>query len=712
MQLLSRERGLFNVSNEHQCFAAHHEQIAKVQQDHQLTSEEEWLIQEKMKRINAQQEKPAVKSTIITPFRDVPYFYGCYECGKYHFCYLDHHTCDTVGYVGDEVGSDRPTCIYSCNALLNIDNQVIGNYKDTIQFKEDARHNDFDAHAKKHAGGPAINIVKTPEEQKNHKEAKKRLKQDLGRFFRTDQAMVDSVIATTTTTSTSVNAISITSVVDDDEDDEFAVLRPKKRRRIDTADEGDNEDVGEDEKDGLINEGDGNSLDDDDATKIVISKEEAESTIRNSMTSSVSKRNRKRMPPSIVVTLGDREGGENGELNGEGGGGDSKCSDQHGCEEEEIADAMGAVDDEGGLGFGDVDEIMWRLDYENRGSVVRMKNIHDNVAFWDNYYSFLLDEKVPTPLMDATTTTSSASVGMTMNGFGNSPPVLLPNRKPGGGTSLLPFRPPVVVPMDVRGHVYAKSERLHYDVTIISESDRALIDTRIRHIVNILLHVSWPHDEETGTRVDIAPLLYENLLKKTTRYYVRVVTNIALLVYYSPYTRRIALEKHQKHEKQCKASYSSKVSVTVTDISSIMEGEQKQQQQQDKKEVVPLIELVPLEKLCDSLMLDLFTQELKFEDSKNNHIHPWRADPWLSTLKQKRYFEKVIVESKVLSNPLLIHNTNNRGGAKKVKAKDKNAHMCENLFYHRDISSYSVTVCNALRAYDQYPMWLTSVLYQ
>ena len=89
LQQLQLHRGIYNVANKHQCH-----------------------VSEAERRRAAQQAGKAFVSHIVRPFALEENFYGCLECGKYHVCQLRETSCPLVYSESDK----EYVCLYSGRA--------------------------------------------------------------------------------------------------------------------------------------------------------------------------------------------------------------------------------------------------------------------------------------------------------------------------------------------------------------------------------------------------------------------------------------------------------------------------------------------------------------------------------------------------------------------------------------------------------------------
>lgn len=288
--------------------------------------------------------------------------------------------------------------------------------------------------------------------------------------------------------------------------------------------------------------------------------------------------------------------------------------------------------------------------YDDR--LTRMKNPHNNDAFWDTYYAFLIHGEQP--LLMASMDDASCDNNVSHIDATPSPSI--------DATAV--FR---------------------IDETRWTNEVRETIEEEIRRIIDILLRASVAREQKT-----IQPRDYVSLLTRLTAYYHNIVCNIAVLVYHSPHTERLALEKYETNDKQSKSSHSNKVSLKVTDISAILDTTN---QQQDTVTLAPLVKtphrvigLVCPKKMCAALMLRLFTDDFRVCDSMTNNICIWTKDPWLSYMKLE-VFGEIIVDT-------------NRGDT-----------IASNQFDKREIGATATLINEALMTYSKQPMWLCSVVH-
>ena len=473
-------------------------------------------------------EKPRA---IIRPFKEVNNFYGCLKCGKYHFCFHSHHTCDSVAPTQD-INNNMPTCVYSGQSILDAQNEVVGNYVDIVALNSDIQNH---VYLSTTIGGMGLNTTSS----------------------------------SPTATMDARRLASYESLVNANSLHNKKTRSPNKRerRRIEKQDmttrylrHGIVTPLGHEDDD----EGD-----EEDETQIP-------HTIGEVMLSN------KRLDHEADVTILDEimAGGDDDvedygcDVEDAGGGGGNGCNKEDWIEEEDTAA------------------------YDNR--LTRMKNPHNNVVFWDNYYAFLIQ--------------------------GDEPLLVAP----------LPEIGPPCDELPVKQQQRQTDSVFRFDDTRWNNVVRETIEDEIRRIIDMLLRVSVVRDQKT-----IPPREYTSLLERLVAYYNNIVCNIAVLVYHSSHIEKMALEKYETNDKQNRSSHSNKVSVKVTDISSLIEEAGDGDEGTTTRELPyhRVIELVCPKKICAALMLHLFTDDFRLCDSMTNSICIWTKDPWLSHMKREGFDE-------------------------------------------------------------------------
>lgn len=607
LEWLGREHAVYNVDNAHQCF----------------------------------NEKPRA---IIKPFKEENNFYGCVLCGKYHFCYHSHHTCDSIAPTMD-INNNMPTCAYSGQTIKNVHNEVIGNYNDVVLFHSDVQHgvsfiSSEDAMNTTSVSSSASmdtrrinaleNMVFSGSTQKKRSPSKKERRnidrKDMNQYFFRQGKGLTRPIVHEIDNETCVHERKST-VIDDDVD-------------VDV----------DDEQDGELNENENESWGMD-------VEEEDETTIRGIIAKN------KRLDREVDI--------------------DQWMSGEYDCWER---DTTG--DDDGTLsrrrGGDDDEEEEDIAAYDDR--LTRMKNPHNNIAFWDSYYSFLADTSPVTTLIDtrrATTVDEEDSTNYAINSDIEDEEC---KRK--------------------GGHIYDTSSNSVFkvDTTRWTQAVSLIIEDETRRIIDIILRTSMRQDQKT-----IEKSIYTLLLDRLTSYYHNIISNIVILVYHSPYIHKLALLKHEKHEKQGKSSYSSKITVSVTDISSFLanndndsclSGSGSNATTANPIDYQYAWDLVCPKKVCASLMLQLFTDTFYLSDNMTNRIHIWVNDPWLSYMK-KEVFDDIIMDYNIILDPL----------NQQKKRYMRKSQQYENIFFKKDLTSMSSIIRTSLSAYNRHPMWLSSMIY-
>lgn len=370
-----------------------------------------------------------------------------------------------------------------------------------------------------------------------------------------------------------------------------------------------------------------------------------------------------------------REEGEDEEKEKEGQEGEEEEEEEEESMDEEMCDP----DEEDGGGEGTL--------FSTDGDSGYMKNLHNNCAYWDEYYAFL-------------------SRGGPVGKEHQNPDIMLmrehvPLLVGGGGGSTQIKEEPVGGPLPLESHGCSDIYRPKQAPAI--EWNMPLdLETDIRRIVGLILSVSEEGQGEEEEDRARQKAYHESL----TRYYSPIAHNIAILVYHSPYLQRLMSERGEKHEKQGKSSYTTKISVSITDITSLLkeEGEENGATVASVALMASVRDFLPVEKLCASLMLVLFADAFRMTDSMHNHVTIWAKDPWLAHLKETHLFDRMIMDYALLDNPL-------RESATK-EGLIANQHHYKNLFFRKDLINNATLIRNALSAYDVSPLWLNTVIHQ
>lgn len=611
LEWLGASHSVYNVTNTHQCF----------------------------------NEKPR---SIVRPFKEENNFYGCLKCGKYHFCFNSHQTCDSIAATMD-INNDRPTCAYSGQTIMGVHNEVIGNYNDTIQCQSDVQNGVVFMSSKNafNTGSSAAsaafdtrrinameNMVHANSTQKkspSKKELRNNDKQDLNQYF----SRRDELIA-------AAQPKKVEKVEEEEEEEE---------ETEEEEDEEDKKGFYYEEIEGFPEPEKGEEDEEEEEEEEEESIEPEETTI-----SGVIARNKKR----------ERE--------------TNQAEEEKGMNEDVLVycDMNDIVVDEQ-----DERDEEDPMTYDS--GLTRMKNHHNNVAFWDHYYSFLTENTVVPSLTPLVPKSEEDSVNSTTCDYNDDPVEKKRN------TLLYDYS-------SNHASVF-KTDPLRW----VSDVD-LIIENETRRIIDILLRTSMIQEQ-----VIIEDSVYARLVESLTSYYHNIICNVVILIYHSPYMEKLAADKHEAHEKQGRSSDSSKITVSVTDITSLLE-----QQQQDgggpaNGDTEPIIanpinyqkvyNLVCPKKVCASLMLQLFTDAFYLADTMTNRLYVWVTDPWLTEMKT-RIFDDIIMDYNIILDPL-----------NHQKKRHKKSQQYENIFFKKDLTAMSATISTALKAYHRHPMWLSSFIY-
>lgn len=802
MDYIGKEFMIYNIDNKHQCF----------------------------------NENPP---RIVRYFEGVDYFYGCTVCGRYHFCYSNNHTCYTITnqlpsydidnnsilhkkngldiIKQDNINCNNiPVCAYSGKSITNMYNEMIGNYKDTIQFISDIQYNDFDVHVarkvstKTKSNTPSLvynrsmvssgtkdkqqqpslltttlannttskrinileNIVLTNNTKNKNTLSKKEIrqidKQDMNRYFRKNETNYSTPLNSHTISSE--NIYKKTDIpYDDDEGDSNQYNNNEGNVVFDKIDyyDCDEEDDEYEEYENEIDDYDNDNDNDD-----IEGKGEGWSMDTDSPQNNTVDYDGKTTIRNIITKNSNRQSGNdnNNDMLDE-------IDDMFDMNDDIILDVNEYDDDDG------IDDILLENIEMMDDNVLRMKN-HNNNAYWDRYYTFLLDKKIDSFQSNKNNTrnqNNNISMLYRFNNNNNNNSTASMTEEDSMDSSLIckseidededdEKTEEKKMNNEFQTYIYNKNDKdtFKFDKSKLNTFHINEISTEIRRIVNILLQISMEHrnkkkydsssseDESNDSSDDKDKLLpqdgtkeYEQLVDKLTKYYHKVIVNIIILVYHSPYIYKLASNKHEKHEKQGKSSYSSKITVSVTNISSLLAASESsnnnnnngsedddnnsinQQPGNDDNKSNPINyqnvhELICPKKICASLMLQLFTDMFYLDDSMTNHIHVWVKDPWLTYMKRYHIFDKIIVDYNIINDPLNNPNTLssssnsstslnlNMNKKRKIHVggnNHKNHRSYENLFFKKDLTTNSSIIRTALISYGCLPIWLNSMIY-
>lgn len=130
--------GIYHVDNRHQCHK-------KKEYTSNLIVERE-ILEQKKKRLklcgerggynynNGGDDDDEEKETVIRPFIWAPNFYGCIQCGRYHFCRRRELDCEIIYTETDY----QMTCIHSGKLLNDPTSYLIGNFNGEKKFDKEA----------------------------------------------------------------------------------------------------------------------------------------------------------------------------------------------------------------------------------------------------------------------------------------------------------------------------------------------------------------------------------------------------------------------------------------------------------------------------------------------------------------------------------------------------------------------------------------------
>lgn len=613
-------------------------------------------------------EKPR---TIIRPFKEESNFYGCIKCGKYHFCYHSHHTCDSIAPTLD-INNNMPTCAYSGQTIRNVHNEALGNHDQITIFKSDSNngvmliYSDNAINSSGLYGSAAIetrrinameNVVHQNSIRKGgkngsptKKERRTTDKQDMNQYF-FNRGVAPYL-----------------------QQSETLSLSKRKKKDEENEKELPGESLTCTEEYGVVDYDDDDDEEGDDEPSSSSSSEE-NMVVDTSTVGGVMRQNQildDRVDDELMMLYDPLVHGEMMM------GGDDDIAD-HSSEEDVAA-------------------------YDDR--LMRIKNPHNNVAFWDQYYSFLIDGG-PLPIFTPQTDEdSTVTVNNTQTNNSEYEEDQKKDRETYNGYLYDTSRPRHLFKVD--------PSRWNTDLSI-------LVEEEVRRIIDIIMRTYMIRKQVNNDNDDDPAILseteYPGLLKRLTRYYHNIVCNIIILIYHSPHIEKLALQRYEKHEKQGKSSYSAKITVTVTDISSLLDEETgpspSSSSVSNPIQFQNACDLICPKKVCASLMLHLFTEMFFLCDSMTNHICVWVKDPWLTHMKHE-VFDEIIMDYNIIVDPL---NHPMKGGHdpmnknKKRQAVQTKAQQYENIFFKKDLTAMSTTIRTSLSTYNCHPMWLSSMIY-
>lgn len=612
---------------------------------------------------NAHQCFKEVPRTIIRPFHDVDYFYGCVKCGKYHFCYQHSQTCDCLE-ASLHMDNDKPVCAYSFKVITDVSNDTGLNHNDTVQFGFDTEFRTYNAsssvndYRRMRVLEKIVSRSTVKKTGPSKKEKRQIDKQDMNVWFRPPHANVKIVPEKELASDEDADDGN-----PDDYEEDLEVERYKKRKKTNHYPYY-NEDE-EEEDDACLRK------------ENVSSHNETDDIVNMDVTSSSSHDNGdddNDYYGSREEEEEDEEDEENGEEDDDANDGDCVSSSLH-----------------------ERNETSRDTDSSN-GFALCMKNRHNNTLYWDCYYAFLYNH-IQNNTVVSGMYGDDEEEDVNEDGHNN-------NSDDGSNSSSSSQLSSSIRKQQQQQHVhlYIDSANNLYkpDPGKLTSDHVNEIQCEIRRIVCVLLEISLDKPFIVSE--------HEALIVCLTLYYMKIIVNVARLVYHSPYIHKLVLAKHEKHEKQCKSSYSSKITVSVTDITSFLKSDATTGDTDEAIDITMdnqnIHDLLTPKKICASLMLQMFVDDFFLDDSMTNHIYIWMADPWLSSMKNRHLFERVIVDYNIIMDPL---NHNNR--RRIVGGNRDNARSYENLFFKKDLTNSTNIIHASLTSYSKQPQWLISMIY-
>jgi hypothetical protein len=604
IELISRIYGIDNVNNHHQCHL----------------------------------EKP---SYIIRPFH-INYFFGCTKCGKYHFCCLDDPTksdCELVS----SFNSDLMICRFSGRTLNNIINYAMngGSHKESTKIDSDSyHHNSFD-----YSGSQNINFNNIsdnkyklysssspnsnafPSDDKYSLHVHKDMYGSYGAFVKKKTPFYMNTIKDKTTSKrpryasesikankrrknetsqyTNINEpVTIQMESDDDDDDDEEEFSDNYEYNHSVNEEDNttytNSHDGDEEDDNENNEYDDDNEDDRFSSSLIPRKRGKQ--LKNFKSDPDDWLNNPSCPTRQLQNENDRL---------------SMLNYDNYDYDDNDHDDMEETEDDNLFKQGQLNTII--------------KNTHNNIIYWTNYYSFIDTSNV----YHSNDEDNDDNKGIIHNTIRTTPVVLDSNDFLHDTVDfVIGFDEMKILPNTVeklsdsfsQKNAFRENEKFIQNLNI---TVRNQIEEEVDRLLTILLYMS-------KLKKNFASSYYstsihqkndtikatQSLIDKLKEFYVPIISSFIILIYNSPILLEWEKEKNIKHQKQVKSACQSKRSTSITNLSHIEETEKDIDNSRDT--------FMCPRKICQTLMLKYFLKEHHLPDSIGNFITITTTDKLLS----------------------------------------------------------------------------------
>jgi hypothetical protein len=302
---------------------------------------------------------------------------------------------------------------------------------------------------------------------------------------------------------------------------------------------------------------------------------------------------------------------------------------------------------------------------ESQLNTTSMRNTHNNIAYWNNYYSFIeLDDYSDDEVYDnsSLSSTSTTTIQTTKKSPQHTNGERSSTDSPYNYDELEQEKFEFMIGYeelkkkkqsercdnvdDVNNittpPIKESIENENFRKTITSDVSTQ-IDEELVRLLNILLiefdrnlqhsdaaakqrqKSSWWTQKERQTIID-----------KLKHFYGPIISRIVDLIYNSPLLLEWAKDKNIKHQKQVKSSCLSKESTSVTNLSNLEETERNLNNSMDT--------ILCPKKICQCLLLKHFLHPFDLYDADKRCINIWSSDLWLYDLHDKGIIEDLFAE--------------------------------------------------------------------
>lgn len=718
---------------------------------------------------------PENRQNIIRPFEAVDYFYGCTVCGRYHICYVDYTSCDTVD-ISLNPNSDRPICAYSGEAVRNKLNLTMG-WADERRCEIDMKLCDFDRFAR-------TDCEPKPVKPSSYSTVYARAEQEHTRTLNAIRAAAPSTalglplaLSSAAATAPVINEREQRQIDKQNMNKYFRAggatgHRVKDKKQTNRLDDDSDDDGGNDDEKRV--------------SAVQLLRETDEDIEINALILRAMKNQRKRKRTGSIGIAAATTGG--------GGDDTGETSEYESLELYSpaptlrnvisaplIDDAMqlflqATSDDETTTTeecdtYDPIRAVRRRAERDDARRMAAEEatatlGTHEDDA--DAYDADGVYIEAATTLFgdggnggdddDARTGSTNPSLfdtGETATclknvhdntrfwdcyyGFLLDKTVLRPRQhahQPIVNTTTTTneqqFAPNACLysETDTMDVAAAVSQWFIFDSRRLTLTHTREINTEIERIVRLLLAVSVEH--RNSPRDDDEATL-ERLASSLTRHYTPIVTNIIALVYHSPYMHQLARKRYEKQEKQGKSAHSSKISISITDISKLFEASSSEKQHQLLQQHQPTAlgehhsvhDLISIRSMCAALMLHALTEKFVLTDSRSTHVYVWSSDHWLSYMKQQRLLEQRLIVDVSAPAAVAMSRREDIDTVRPVHRRPDavmsflmgstdTAHdngVLGTLFSHKELVNNSIVIRSALTAYTQAPLWLHTAIF-